>query len=71
MLTIADQLRELRAEMAGCLLTRRERAQARAELKRLLAIQAKIDRAADMACADQAPLNRAAPFPIPNRTVDM
>jgi hypothetical protein len=54
MLTIADQVRELRAEMTGCLLTRRERVQANAELKRLVAEQAKLDRAADMACAGQA-----------------
>jgi hypothetical protein len=49
MLTIADQLRELRAEMTGCLLTRRERAQANAELKRLLAAQAEFDRASQAA----------------------
>ncbi|MGH7040220.1 MAG: hypothetical protein ACREE4_08120 [Stellaceae bacterium] len=55
MLTIADQLRELRAETAGCLLTRRERAQAKAELKRLLAMQAEIDRARDAALTAQAP----------------
>lgn len=30
MLTIAHQIRELRAELTGCLLTRRERAQAQA-----------------------------------------
>jgi hypothetical protein len=41
--------------MTGCLLTRRERAQAQAELRRLLAAQAKLDRAANMALADQAP----------------
>lgn len=55
MLTIADQIRELKAELTGCLLTRRERAQANAELKRLLCAQAERDRAAEMACAEQAP----------------
>ncbi|WP_194910846.1 hypothetical protein [Azospirillum sp. INR13] len=49
MLTIHDQVRELRAELASCALTRRERAQARAELDRLLARQARMDRAADAA----------------------
>ncbi|MGY0713309.1 hypothetical protein [Azospirillum argentinense] len=47
MLTIHDQIRELRAELASCALTRRERAQARAELDRLLARQARMDRATD------------------------
>jgi hypothetical protein len=47
MLTIDRQIQELRAEMASCALTRRERAQARAELDRLLARQARMDGAAD------------------------
>jgi hypothetical protein len=55
MLTICDQIRELRLEMTGCLLTRRERAQAQAELKRLVAEQAKLDRARNAALTDQAP----------------
>jgi hypothetical protein len=49
MLTIADQIRDLRAEMNGCLLTRRERAEAQAELQRLIAEQAALDRALDAA----------------------
>ena len=49
MLTIADQIQQLRREMNGCLLTRRERAQAKAELKRLLAAQAEHERAFDAA----------------------
>ena len=49
MLTIYDQIQQLRAEMNGCLLTRRERAQAKAELKRLLAVQAEHERAFDAA----------------------
>lgn len=49
MLTIDRQIHELRVEMASCALTRRERTQARAELDRLLALQARMDRAADAA----------------------
>ncbi len=37
MLTTHDRIRELRAELAECRLTRRERAQATAELTGLLA----------------------------------
>jgi len=47
MLTIHDQIRELRVELVSCALTRRERAQARAELDRLLVRQARLDRATD------------------------
>ncbi|WP_175429848.1 hypothetical protein [Azospirillum argentinense] len=47
MLTIHDQVRELRAELASCALTRREHAQARSELDQLLALQARMDRATD------------------------
>lgn len=35
MLTIETQIRELRAELADCFLTRRERVQAQAQLTRL------------------------------------
>jgi septal ring factor EnvC (AmiA/AmiB activator) len=55
MLNIYDQIQELRAELAGCILTRRERAQAQAELTRLVAEQAKLDRAFDAALAEKAP----------------
>ncbi len=55
MLNIYDQIQELRAEMTGCILTRRERAQAQIELKRLVAEQAKLDRAFDAAIAENAP----------------
>jgi hypothetical protein len=55
MLTIYDQIQELRAELARCFLTRRERAQAEAELKRLIAEQTKLDRAFDAALAEKAP----------------
>jgi hypothetical protein len=55
MLTITYQIRELRAELTGCLLTRRERAQTQSELKRLVAKQAKLSRALDAAVAEEAP----------------
>jgi hypothetical protein len=55
MLTIYDQIQELRAELARCILTRRECAQAEAELQRLIAEQVKIDRAFDAALAEKAP----------------
>ena len=55
MLNIYDQIQELRAELVGCILTRRERAQAQAELKRLVAEQAKLDRAYEAAIAEKAP----------------
>jgi hypothetical protein len=49
MLTIDDQIYHLCCEINGCLLTRRERAQAKAELKRLLTVQAPHGRAFDAA----------------------
>jgi hypothetical protein len=49
MLTTYDQIQELRLEIKGCGLTRRERRQAEAELKRLIAEQAELDRAFDLA----------------------
>ncbi len=55
MLNIYDQTQELRAELAGCILTRHERAQAQAELNRLVAEQAKLDHAFDVAIAEKAP----------------
>ncbi len=55
MLTIYDQIQELRAELARSILTRGERTQAEAELKRLMAEQAKLDRAFDAALAEKAP----------------
>jgi hypothetical protein len=55
MLNIYDQIQELRTELAACILTRRERAQAQAELKRLAAEQAKLDRAFEAAIAAKAP----------------
>jgi hypothetical protein len=55
MLNIYDQIQELRAELARSILTRRERAQAEAELKRLVAEQDKLDRTFDAALAEKAP----------------
>jgi hypothetical protein len=55
MLNIYDQIQELRAELARCILTRRERAQAETELQRLIAEQAKLDCAFDAALAEKAP----------------
>jgi hypothetical protein len=59
MLTIDDQIYQLRRELWGCLLTRRERAKAKAELKRLLAIQADQERAFDAALEALPPLPEA------------
>jgi len=55
MLNIYDQIQELRTELAACILTRRERARAQAELKRLVAEQARLDRAYEAAIAEKAP----------------
>ncbi|HLY89962.1 MAG TPA: hypothetical protein VKQ27_13350 [Acetobacteraceae bacterium] len=55
MLTIYDQIQELRAEITHCVMTRRERAEAKAELQRLIAEQEKLDRAFDMVFAAEAP----------------
>jgi hypothetical protein len=55
MLTTYDQIQDLHAELAGCILTRRERAQAQAELKKLFVEQAKLDRAFDAAIDEEAP----------------
>lgn len=52
MLTIRDQILQLRAELTGCLLTRRERVQANAELKRLLAARAELDRELETCCKE-------------------
>ena len=49
MLTTYDQIQQLRGELANCGFSRRERRQAEAELKRLMAEQAELDRAFDQA----------------------
>lgn len=55
MLTIYDQIRQLRAELAYCMMTWRERAGAQAELEKLIGKQAELDRAFDEAFAAEAP----------------
>jgi hypothetical protein len=55
MLTIYDQIQELRAEIAHCAMTRRERAEAKAELERFIAEQEKLDRAFDAMLTAKAP----------------
>lgn len=52
MLTIDRQIQEIRVELAACLLTRRERVQARRELDALLARQAGRDGAVETLVAD-------------------
>lgn len=54
MLTIDRQIRELRAELEGCALTRRERAQAQLELKALIARQAQMPTAVAIWTAESA-----------------
>ncbi|MBV9480819.1 MAG: hypothetical protein JO249_08690 [Acidobacteria bacterium] len=49
MLTIDDQIWQLRVELNNCGFSRRERRQAEAELKRLMAEQAELDRVFDQA----------------------
>ena len=49
MIALYDHIRELRAELRGCALTRRERAQAQAELVKAIEEQAQLDRAFDRA----------------------
>ncbi len=51
MITLYDHIQELRAELRGCYLTRRERAETEAELTRAMTEQAEIDRASDAALA--------------------
>ena len=49
MIALYDHIQELRAELRGCYMTRRERADVQAELARALAEQAGLDRAFDSA----------------------
>ena len=49
MITLYDHIQELRAELRGCAMTRRERANLQAELMRAMAEQAELDRAFDRA----------------------
>lgn len=54
MLTIDRQIRELRAELEGCALTRRERTQAQLELNALMARQAQTTAAPAIRTAESA-----------------
>ena len=49
MIALYDHIQQLRAELRGCYMTRRERAAVQAELAKALAEQAEIDRAFDRA----------------------
>jgi hypothetical protein len=49
MIALYDHIQELRAELRGCCMTRRERAGVQAELARALAEQAELDRELDRA----------------------
>ena len=49
MIALYDHIQELRAELRGCYMTRRERAGVQAELTKALAEQAELDRAFDSA----------------------
>lgn len=52
MMTLYDHIQELRAELRGCIMTRRERAKMQAELADAIAKQREIDRTFDAAfCA--------------------
>jgi len=55
MLTLFDRIQELRSELAGCCLTRRERAAAEVELERLLVEQVVLDQAFEALLAEAAP----------------
>jgi hypothetical protein len=50
MIALYDHIQELRAELRGCVMTRRERAIIEAELARAIAEHAELDRAADARC---------------------
>lgn len=47
MIALYDHIQELRAELRGCYMARRERATVQAELARAIAEQAELDRAFD------------------------
>ncbi|TCU21272.1 hypothetical protein EV130_111129 [Rhizobium azibense] len=55
MLTSYDEIHQLRAELAACNLTPSERAAAQAELDKLLAEQAVLDRQFDAAVSEKEP----------------
>ena len=49
MIALYDHIQELRAELGGCIMTRRERAGVQAELAKAIAKQARLDREFDRA----------------------
>jgi len=55
MLTRFDRIQELGRELAGCCLTRRERAAAEVELEQLLIEQAVLDRTFEAMLAEAVP----------------
>ncbi|WP_298253145.1 hypothetical protein [Bradyrhizobium sp.] len=55
MLTIYDEIQQLRAELTACIFTRSERRAARAKLEKLLAEQAAIDRKFDAMAIEKEP----------------
>jgi hypothetical protein len=55
MLTIYDEIQQLRIELAACILSPSEREAAQAELAKLLAEQAVIDRQFDAMIAEKEP----------------
>jgi hypothetical protein len=50
MIALYDHIQELRAELRGCWMTRRERAAVQAEVARAVAAQAELDRATRALC---------------------
>lgn len=55
MLTIYDEIQQLRAELTACIFTSSERLAAQAELEKLLAEQAAIDRNFDPMAIEKEP----------------
>jgi hypothetical protein len=53
MIALHDHIQELRAELRGCVMTRRERAQVKTELAKAIAEQAELDRALNRALEAQ------------------
>jgi hypothetical protein len=55
MLTVYDEIQQLRAELTACIFTPSERAAAQAELEKLLAEQAATDRKFDAMVIEKEP----------------
>jgi hypothetical protein len=52
MIALYDHIQELRVELRGCVMTRRERATMEAELARAIAEHSELNRAADARCTN-------------------